>query len=122
MIVETCEQCLIHGFGDALDAAISAWLHARPTPRPRIMRRKAVAVDGKSPRGTFARTGGAAVHLLAARDRGAGMGQQRVPMGTCEITAFAAPGWTPLTWTVWLSQPMPCTPPAPTGATSSSPA
>ena len=48
--------------GDALDTAISAWITATtPTTTPPV-----IAVDGKSVRGTFARTGGAGVHLLSA--------------------------------------------------------
>lgn len=71
---------------DALDAAISAWLRAR-TDRDASL---AVAVDGKSLRGTFTRAGGAGVHLLAAlsHEQGTVMGQQLVPTGTSEITAF----------------------------------
>ncbi|WIX88976.1 transposase family protein [Amycolatopsis sp. DG1A-15b] len=45
--------------GDDLDAAISGWITTTDTP-------PAIAVDGKSLRGTFARTGGAGVHLLSA--------------------------------------------------------
>lgn len=72
---------------DALDAAISAWLHARAGSHSP----EAVAVDGKSLRGTFARTGGAGVHLLAALSHGQGtvVSQRLVPAGTSEITAFA---------------------------------
>jgi hypothetical protein len=72
--------------GDALDAAISAWLHARTDSHAP----EAVAVDGKSLRGTFARTGGAGVHLLAAlsHDQGTVLGQRLVPTGTSEIAAF----------------------------------
>jgi hypothetical protein len=71
---------------DALDAAISAWLHARSDGNAP----DAVAVDGKSLRGTFGRTGGAGVHLLAAlsHDQGTVLGQRLVPTGTSEITAF----------------------------------
>jgi predicted transposase YbfD/YdcC len=71
---------------EALDAAISAWLHARTDGDAP----EAVAVDGKSLRGTFARTGGAGVHLLAAlsHDQGIVLGQRLVPTGTSEITAF----------------------------------
>jgi predicted transposase YbfD/YdcC len=72
--------------GDALDAAISAWLHARTDGDAP----EAVAVDGKSLRGTFARTGGAGVHLLAALSHGQGtvLGQRLVPAGTSEIATF----------------------------------
>ena len=44
--------------GDVLDAAISAWIR-RHHMRPRTGLRPAIAVDGKSVCGTFARTGGA---------------------------------------------------------------
>lgn len=47
--------------GDDLDTAISCWINATTTDGP-----TAIAVDGKSLRGTFARTGGAGVHLLSA--------------------------------------------------------
>jgi predicted transposase YbfD/YdcC len=73
--------------GDVLDAAISAWVTAltpttAPTTAPLV-----IAVDGKSVRGTFARTGGAGVHLLSAlaHQQGTVLGQQRVDEGTSEI-------------------------------------
>ena len=89
--------------GDLLDAAISDWLihhtagqpddagqHADVTPA-------AIAVDGKSPRGTFGQTGGAGVHPLAAfshttgQDRTDGMvpAQRQVTQKTSEIAWFA---------------------------------
>ena len=46
---------------EALDAAIASWLHVRAGG----VIPDAVAVDGKSLRGTFPRAGGAGVHLLA---------------------------------------------------------
>jgi predicted transposase YbfD/YdcC len=72
---------------EAVDAAITTWVHSRAggvVP-------DAVAVDGKSLRGTFPRSGGAGVHLLAAlsHDQGIVLAQQDVPAGTSEITAFA---------------------------------
>jgi len=75
---------------EALDAAISAWLQARTDRRGARGALEAVAVDGKSLRGTFARTGGAGAHLLAAlaHDQGTVLGQRQVPPGTSEITAF----------------------------------
>jgi predicted transposase YbfD/YdcC len=104
--------------GDLLDAAISAWLTARTTSHASDDHTSddqagdgqagdgqaagtppaAVAVDGKSLRGTFARTGGAGVHLLAAitnttgrqRTEGIVLGQRLVPAGTSEI-AWLAP-------------------------------
>jgi len=71
---------------DALDAAINAWLHARTDGDAP----EAVAVDGKSLRGTFARNGGVGVHLLAALSHGQGtvLGQRQVPAGTSEIATF----------------------------------
>jgi predicted transposase YbfD/YdcC len=75
---------------DAVDTAITAWLHARTGMIGGILS-DAVAVDGKSLRGTFPRAGGAGVHLLAAlsHDQGIVLAQQQVPIGTSEITAFA---------------------------------
>ena len=57
----------------------------------------AIAVDGKSLRGTFGRTGGAGVHLLAAithttgedRTNGIVLGQRQVAQKTSEIAWFA---------------------------------
>lgn len=94
--------------GDLLDAAISGWLTqhmdahlaiglpdtagaGQPTPPA------AVAVDGKSLRGTFTRAGGAGVHLLAAishttgedRTDGIVLGQRQVEQKTSEIAWFA---------------------------------
>lgn len=72
--------------GDALDTAISAWITATtPTSTPPV-----IAVDGKSVRGTFARTGGAGVHLLSALTHHTGLvlGQHLVPEGTSEISQF----------------------------------
>lgn len=71
---------------DAVDQAISAWLAHHPAAAPAA----AIAVDGKSVRGTFARTGGAGVHLLAAlsHTQGIVVGQQQVVTGTSEIAWF----------------------------------
>jgi predicted transposase YbfD/YdcC len=69
--------------GDALDAAITGWVVATtPTSMPPV-----IAVDGKSVRGTFARTGGAGVHLLSAlsHQQGTVLGQRLVAEGTSEI-------------------------------------
>jgi DDE_Tnp_1-associated len=84
--------------GDLLDAAISAWLAARATSHAdgdHTMHSPpaAVAIDGKSLRGTFARTGGAGTVLLAAithttgddRSEGIVLGQRLVKTGTSEI-------------------------------------
>lgn len=48
---------------------------------------EAIAVDGTSPGGTFARTGGAGVHLLSALTHQSGvvLGRQDVTVGTSEI-------------------------------------
>lgn len=86
--------------GDMLDDAISAWLtqptrHPTGQPSPRML--TAVAVDGKSLRGTFARTGGAGVHLLAAVSHSTGdaltdgivLAQRQVEQKTSEIAWFA---------------------------------
>jgi predicted transposase YbfD/YdcC len=81
---------------DALDRAIGAWLAAqqppapttRPPPASRLPRR-AVAVDGKTLRGSGHHQG-AQVHLLAVMDhtsRGV-LGQARVDGKTNEITQF----------------------------------
>jgi predicted transposase YbfD/YdcC len=92
--------------GDLLDAAISAWLthHTTGQPadqpdadQPGITAPTAVAVDGKALRGTFPRTGGAGVHLLAAISHTTGedqtdgivLGQRQVEQKTSEIAWFA---------------------------------
>ncbi|WP_374194455.1 ISAs1 family transposase [Amycolatopsis sp. MtRt-6] len=71
--------------GDDLDAAISNWITATTPPEHTAT---AIAVDGKSLRGTFARTGGAGVHLLSAltHHNGTVLAQQQVTTGTSEIT------------------------------------
>jgi predicted transposase YbfD/YdcC len=80
---------------DALDRAVGAWLAAqqppppttRPPPRPAW--RQAVAVDGKTLRGS-GHHGAVPVHLLAVMDhtsRGV-LGQARVDGKTNEITQF----------------------------------
>ncbi|MFD9896542.1 ISAs1 family transposase, partial [Amycolatopsis sp. NPDC059027] len=77
--------------GDVLDDVISAWLAKRDTTiaDPDLLP-EAIAVDGKSLRGTFARTGGAGVHLLSAitHDKTTVLGQRQVPVGSSEITWF----------------------------------
>ena len=68
--------------GDDLDAAISSWIAATAdTPA-------GLAVDGKSLRGTFARTGGAGAHLLSAltHRNGTVLTQRQVTTGTSEIS------------------------------------
>ena len=76
--------------GDELDEAISAWIR-RDQVRPVGGLRPAIALDGKSLCGTFARTGGAGVHLLAALTHNDGqvVAQQQVDQGTSEIAWFA---------------------------------
>jgi predicted transposase YbfD/YdcC len=87
--------------GDLLDAAISGWLTAHTAGQPDTAgfdgALAAVAVDGKSLRGTFSRAGGAGVHLLAAvshttgedRTDGIVLGQRQVEQKTSEIVWFA---------------------------------
>jgi predicted transposase YbfD/YdcC len=95
--------------GDLLDTAVSAWVNAwinawlaghtcSRTDQPHIEGLPAaIAVDGKSLRGTFPRTGGAGVHLLAAvshttgddRTDGIVLGQRQVEAKTSEIAWFA---------------------------------
>lgn len=86
--------------GDLLDAAISGWLIRHTTGQladPLDTAPEAIAVDGKSLRGTFARTGGAGVHLLAALTHTSGdptsdgvvLGQRQVEQKTSEIAWFA---------------------------------
>lgn len=67
---------------DELDDAISAWLTDRTAHPP-----AAIAIDGKSLRGTYPRTGGAGTHLLAGLGHHSGIvvGQRLVPAGTSEI-------------------------------------
>jgi predicted transposase YbfD/YdcC len=78
--------------GDILDDVISDWLtnHDANDPDLADTAPVAIAVDGKSLRGTFARTGGAGVHLLAAitHDTATVLGQRQVPVGSSEITWF----------------------------------
>lgn len=79
--------------GDQLDTAIGAWAAeqtARSSP-PSTGVPPAIAVDGKSLRGTFGRAGGAGVHLLAAltHDTGVVLGQRQVQVGSSEIGWFA---------------------------------
>ncbi|ADJ41932.1 transposase [Amycolatopsis mediterranei U32] len=78
--------------GDILDDVISSWLAHRDTSTtdPAETPPAAIAVDGKSLRGTFARTGGAGVHLLAAitHNTATVLGQRQVPAGSSEITWF----------------------------------
>jgi predicted transposase YbfD/YdcC len=93
----TIRRVLEAADADAIDAAVGSWLDTRLQAagqaaghgqRPR----RAVAVDGKSVRGTrHASSDGQPVHLLAALDQHAGavLGQVRVDGKTNEITRFA---------------------------------
>jgi predicted transposase YbfD/YdcC len=77
--------------GDLLDDVISNWLTGHDTSTDQAETAPdAIAVDGKSLRGTFARTGGAGVHLLAAitHNTATVLGQRQVPAGNSEITWF----------------------------------
>ena len=81
----------------ALDAAVGSWLagrmqHAARRPEHGRLARRALAVDGKSVRGTrHASTSGQAVHLLAVADQQASavLAQASVDGKTNEITTFA---------------------------------
>lgn len=81
---------------DAVDAAISAWLagcHAEPTvgqAEETAAEPVAVAVDGKTLRGTCGRDGTGGVHLLAAmtHDSGFVVAQVQVADKTSEIAWF----------------------------------
>lgn len=92
----TLRRVLSRVDGNALDTVVSAWITSRHTlgqdlPDGELA---AVAIDGKSLRGTFARTGGAqGMHLLAGITHTTGIVigcQQLVPTGTSEI-AWLAP-------------------------------
>jgi predicted transposase YbfD/YdcC len=98
----TVRRLTQHVDGDQVDTAISAWLVAQltrqTTDQPDTTDQPAaVAVDGKSLRGTFARTGGAGVHLLAAISHSSGhhqtegivLTQRQVEQKTSEIAWFA---------------------------------
>nr|CTQ95620.1 Mobile element protein [Kibdelosporangium sp. MJ126-NF4] len=76
--------------GDALDIVVHAWIASRHQPGqgPREGEVAAIAIDGKALRGTFARTGGGGVHLLAGISHTVGIVtgcQQLVPVGTSEV-------------------------------------
>jgi predicted transposase YbfD/YdcC len=91
----TVRRVLARIDADALDRAIGAWLAARPPPRPANpppparSPRRAVAIDGKTLRGS-GHHGHGQVHLLAAMDhttRGI-LGQTDVDPSTNEIARF----------------------------------
>ena len=80
----------------AFDAAVGSWLNARLRAADQGQRggRRALAVDGKSVRGTRHASGdGQAVHLLAVADHQASavIAQAIVDGKTSEITRFAPP-------------------------------
>jgi hypothetical protein len=84
--------------GDLLDTVVSTWIHRQcgpVLPTAGEVPWAAIALDGKSLRGTFARTGGAGVHLMAGITHGTGtrtgivIGQRLVPTGDSEVTRFA---------------------------------
>jgi predicted transposase YbfD/YdcC len=96
----TLRRTLVEVDGDGLDTAISAWITQQVASEvtsgvasgqvggegPFV----AIAVDGKTLRGTVGPTGGAGVHLLSALTHGTGVvaGQRHVPIGTSEIAWF----------------------------------
>jgi predicted transposase YbfD/YdcC len=79
--------------GDQVDTVLSAWVHHRCEPVVPVTEGEfaAIALDGKSLRGTFARAGGAGVHLMAGITHHTGIviGQRLVPAGGSEVTRFA---------------------------------
>jgi hypothetical protein len=80
--------------GDLLDTTVSAWTRDRSRRgqlRADDVPWAAIALDGKSLRGTFARTGGAGVHLMAGITHHTGIviGQRLVPTGSSEVSWFA---------------------------------
>jgi predicted transposase YbfD/YdcC len=86
----TVRRVLARIDADALDRAISAWLAAQqPPPPPPRPPRRAVAIDGKTLRGSGHHPH-PQVHLLAAMDHtsGAVLAQTDVDTKTNEITGF----------------------------------
>lgn len=83
----------------SIEAALHAWITAHtttdeqtnPAPAPASIAPTAIAVDGKSLAGTYPRTGGTGVHLLAALTHNTTTvtAQHPVPAGTSEIPAVA---------------------------------
>lgn len=79
---------------EAVDAAICAWLQERLahlSQNQAHSRAEAIAVDGKTMRGTTRPDGSGGVHLLAAFDRGTGtvLAQADVPGKASEVAWFA---------------------------------
>jgi DDE_Tnp_1-associated len=85
----TVRRVLARGDPDALDRAIGAWLAGQQRPPPQPAWRRAVAVDGKTLRGS-GHHGRGQVHLLAAMDytSHAVLGQADVEATTNEIARF----------------------------------
>jgi predicted transposase YbfD/YdcC len=83
----TIRRVLARVDGDRFDRAVGAWLADRLRP-PGPRRRRVVAVDGKTLRGSA--RDGHQVHLLAALDHhdGAVLAQREVPAATNEIAEF----------------------------------
>jgi predicted transposase YbfD/YdcC len=82
----TIRRVLARVNGDAVDAAVGAWLADRP--RPLLRHRRVIAVDGKTLRGSA--RDGHQVHLLAALDHhdGAVLAQRQVDGAPGEVPAF----------------------------------
>lgn len=86
----TVRRVLARLDGDALDTALCQWIeHHRTQPEPGQAVLPAIAVDGKSVRGTYPRTGGSGVHLLGALRHGEGTvaAHRQVPTGG-ELAGF----------------------------------
>ena len=85
----TVRRVLSRVDGDLLDAAISDWSDSHTPDRDAADPLPAIAVDGKSVRGTFPRAGGSGVHLLGAlrHEDGTVAGQRQVPTGG-ELAGF----------------------------------
>lgn len=90
----TVRRLLQHVDGDALDAAIGAYLQARtpppapPEPAPKRPALRAIAVDGKTVRGSRTPTT-TAIQLLAAMDHhGVVLAQRQIASKSNEIPAF----------------------------------
>jgi predicted transposase YbfD/YdcC len=85
----TIRRVLARVDGDAVDGTVGAWLADRLRP-PGRRRRRVVAVDGKTLRGTASGGHSRSVHLLAAMDHadGAVLAQHHVDDSTNEISQF----------------------------------
>jgi hypothetical protein len=107
----TIRRTLTHLDADALAGAVGAWLSDREPSGPAAGRRRAVAVDGKTLRGTRAAGGdGRPVHLLAAMDP-----TSRAVLTQRQVgAARGGPGFQPLlgpwTWPGWSPSPTRCRP------------